>query len=206
MIVRQVLSAEAALLFGLAAGLAGGLLAGQSIGYALFATLTSMAAAGLSPGSRDRAGLFRTGLLVGLAGAAAVAALGLFAGRPWLELGAASAWRRWSAARWRCRWWWSGSCRWWRAVLGYVTDVKLLELANLNHPALKELILQAPGTYHHSILMGSLVEAGGRGHRRQPAAGQGRAPTTTTWARPGTRSTSRRTSGRRTGTTRWRPR
>jgi hypothetical protein len=44
-------------------------------------------------------------------------------------------------------------------VFGYVTDVKLLELANLNHPALKELILQAPGTYHHSILMGSMVEA-----------------------------------------------
>jgi putative nucleotidyltransferase with HDIG domain len=44
------------------------------------------------------------------------------------------------------------------AGFGYVTDVKLLELANLNHPALKELIVQAPGTYHHSILMGSLVE------------------------------------------------
>jgi putative nucleotidyltransferase with HDIG domain len=159
MIVRQVLSAEAALLFGLASGLAGGLLAGQSIGYALFATLTSMAAAGLSPGSRDRAGLFRTGLLVGLAGAAAVAALGLFAGRPWLELGAGAL-----AAL-------VGGALALPVVvvgflpvveggLGYVTDVKLLELANLNHPALKELILQAPGTYHHSILMGSLVEAG----------------------------------------------
>jgi cyclic-di-AMP phosphodiesterase PgpH len=44
-------------------------------------------------------------------------------------------------------------------AFGYVTDVKLLELANLNHPALKELIVQAPGTYHHSILMGSMVEA-----------------------------------------------
>jgi putative nucleotidyltransferase with HDIG domain len=43
-------------------------------------------------------------------------------------------------------------------AFGYVTDVKLLELANLNHPALKELIVQAPGTYHHSILMGSMVE------------------------------------------------
>jgi putative nucleotidyltransferase with HDIG domain len=44
-------------------------------------------------------------------------------------------------------------------AFGYVTDVKLLELANLNHPGLKELIVQAPGTYHHSILMGSLVES-----------------------------------------------
>jgi hypothetical protein len=45
------------------------------------------------------------------------------------------------------------------AVFGYTTDIKLLELANLNHPALKELIVQAPGTYHHSIIIGSLVEA-----------------------------------------------
>jgi cyclic-di-AMP phosphodiesterase PgpH len=44
-------------------------------------------------------------------------------------------------------------------AFGYASDLKLLELANLNHPALKELVLQAPGTYHHSIIMGSLVEA-----------------------------------------------
>jgi hypothetical protein len=44
------------------------------------------------------------------------------------------------------------------ATFGYASDIKLLELANLNHPALKELIVQAPGTYHHSIIIGTLVE------------------------------------------------
>jgi putative nucleotidyltransferase with HDIG domain len=44
-------------------------------------------------------------------------------------------------------------------TFGYLTDVRLLELANLNHPALKELIVHAPGTYHHSIVMGAMVEA-----------------------------------------------
>jgi len=44
-------------------------------------------------------------------------------------------------------------------AFGYLTDVRLLELANLNHPALKELIVHAPGTYHHSIVMGAMVEA-----------------------------------------------
>jgi len=39
------------------------------------------------------------------------------------------------------------------------TDFKLLELANLNQPLLKHLILTAPGTYHHSIVMGTLAEA-----------------------------------------------
>jgi putative nucleotidyltransferase with HDIG domain len=43
-------------------------------------------------------------------------------------------------------------------ALDYLTDIKLLELANLNHPLLKELIVKAPGTYHHSIVVASLVE------------------------------------------------
>jgi len=43
--------------------------------------------------------------------------------------------------------------------LGYTTNVKLLEIANLNHPVLKEMALQAPGTYHHSITVGNLAEA-----------------------------------------------
>lgn len=41
----------------------------------------------------------------------------------------------------------------------YTTDIKLLELANLNSPVLRELMVKAPGTYHHSIIVGNLVEA-----------------------------------------------
>lgn len=44
-------------------------------------------------------------------------------------------------------------------VFGYTTDIKLLELANLDRPLLRKLMLEAPGTYHHSVIVGSLVEA-----------------------------------------------
>jgi putative nucleotidyltransferase with HDIG domain len=44
-------------------------------------------------------------------------------------------------------------------IFGYTTDITLLELANLEQPVLKDLIVQAPGTYHHSIIVGSLAEA-----------------------------------------------
>ncbi|SDH95358.1 HD family phosphohydrolase [Proteiniclasticum ruminis] len=40
-----------------------------------------------------------------------------------------------------------------------VTEIKLLELANPNHPLLKRLQMEAPGTYHHSIMVGNLAEA-----------------------------------------------
>lgn len=41
----------------------------------------------------------------------------------------------------------------------YTTDTKLLELANLDRPILRRLMLEAPGTYHHSVLVGTMVEA-----------------------------------------------
>jgi hypothetical protein len=44
-------------------------------------------------------------------------------------------------------------------VFNYTTDIKLLELANLEHPLLEEMMVNAPGTYHHSILIGNLAKA-----------------------------------------------
>jgi putative nucleotidyltransferase with HDIG domain len=37
--------------------------------------------------------------------------------------------------------------------------IKLLELSNPNHSLLKRLLLEAPGTYHHSLMVGNLAEA-----------------------------------------------
>lgn len=39
-----------------------------------------------------------------------------------------------------------------------VTTVKLLELSNPNSPLLKKLLMEAPGTYHHSVLVSNLSE------------------------------------------------
>ncbi|RLA91194.1 MAG: HD family phosphohydrolase [Deltaproteobacteria bacterium] len=47
-------------------------------------------------------------------------------------------------------------------VFGYVTDIKLLELANLENPLLKSLVMNAQGTYHHSIVVATLGEAAAR--------------------------------------------
>ncbi|NWG12101.1 MAG: HDIG domain-containing protein [Acidobacteria bacterium] len=39
------------------------------------------------------------------------------------------------------------------------TDIRLLELSNLNAPILRRLSVEAPGTYHHSLMLGTLGEA-----------------------------------------------
>jgi len=41
---------------------------------------------------------------------------------------------------------------------GVTTDVSLLELSDQNHPALRRLLMAAPGTYHHSLIVGNLSE------------------------------------------------
>lgn len=45
------------------------------------------------------------------------------------------------------------------SLFGILTDVRLLELSSLNHPLLKQLALEAPGTYNHSLMMATLSEA-----------------------------------------------
>ncbi|MDD5292127.1 MAG: HDIG domain-containing protein [Candidatus Omnitrophica bacterium] len=43
-------------------------------------------------------------------------------------------------------------------IFNVVTNVSLLELSDFNHPLLKRMVLEAPGTYHHSLLVGNLAE------------------------------------------------
>ncbi len=45
------------------------------------------------------------------------------------------------------------------SIFSITTDITLLELSDLNHPLLKRLSLEAPGTYHHSIIVGTLTES-----------------------------------------------
>jgi cyclic-di-AMP phosphodiesterase PgpH len=172
MLVRLLLNQELALFFGLVLSTLVGVMLGNSLFFAVYGILGSLVAATQVARARDRAALFRSGLWVGLVNAGVVLAFGLAAGKgpvrdallaasfagvgsmllvptlvlaltPLLELS-----------------------------FGYASDLKLLELANLNHPALKELIVQSPGTYHHSIIVGSLVEAAAEATGCNPLLGR----------------------------------
>lgn len=45
---------------------------------------------------------------------------------------------------------------------GYTTRFRLMELMNLEQPLLQELMVTAPGTYHHSLIVSNMVEAGAK--------------------------------------------
>jgi cyclic-di-AMP phosphodiesterase PgpH len=43
-------------------------------------------------------------------------------------------------------------------LFNVTTDINLIELLDLNQPLMKSLMISAPGTYHHSVIVGNLVE------------------------------------------------
>jgi len=51
-----------------------------------------------------------------------------------------------------------GTLPFWESIFNSVTSLKLLELANPNQPLIKRLLMEAPGTYHHSLMVGNLAE------------------------------------------------
>ncbi|MDA8441144.1 MAG: HDIG domain-containing protein, partial [Peptococcaceae bacterium] len=52
-----------------------------------------------------------------------------------------------------------GTLHWFETGFKITSSVRLLELSDPNRPLLKRLLMEAPGTYHHSMLVGNLAEA-----------------------------------------------
>jgi hypothetical protein len=53
-----------------------------------------------------------------------------------------------------------GSLPFWESVFEANTSLRLLELTNPNNELLRKLMIEAPGTYHHSLIVANLAETG----------------------------------------------
>jgi putative nucleotidyltransferase with HDIG domain len=161
-----VLSLTASLLFGsalafaatFAASLFTGIVFGLGLPFLTGSALAGVAAIASATGVRRRRDFYRPMLVVAVAYMVAIGAMGLVDGARWDVLLRRSLW---------------GVVAGFGSVLvvtillplleslfSVTTDVTLLELADLNRPILRRLMLEAPGTYHHSLVVGSLTEAG----------------------------------------------
>lgn len=45
------------------------------------------------------------------------------------------------------------------SAFGLISTMKLIELSNPNHPLLKKILTETPGTYHHSVMVANLADA-----------------------------------------------
>jgi putative nucleotidyltransferase with HDIG domain len=52
-----------------------------------------------------------------------------------------------------------GTLPYWEALFNVVTPIRLAEMANPNQPLLRRLLIEAPGTYHHSLMVANMAEA-----------------------------------------------
>jgi len=52
-----------------------------------------------------------------------------------------------------------GSLPLWEVLFGVVTPIKLLDLTNPTNPLMRRLTIEAPGTYHHSLIVANLAES-----------------------------------------------
>lgn len=52
----------------------------------------------------------------------------------------------------------AGMLPFFETVFSILSTMRLIELSNPNHPLLKKILMEAPGTYHHSIMVANLAE------------------------------------------------
>ncbi|MBW2648511.1 MAG: HDIG domain-containing protein, partial [Deltaproteobacteria bacterium] len=105
-----------------------------------------------------RSAFFKTGLLVGVVNMGTIVCLSLLSGNLFM-IGTPLTLTMGLAGGILSGFIVSGLVPLFESLFGYTTDIKLLELANLNQPIFQELLMAAPGTYHHSVIVASLVEA-----------------------------------------------
>jgi hypothetical protein len=157
MLVRMVQSAETAALFAAFVSLVAGMQVRGDLGFTFYALAGSLTAALGAARVMQRGTLMRAGLRVGMANGIVALAL-LLLGNHFSLLAAALALSLAMACGALCGFLVSGLAPVIESVFSYTTDVKLLELANREQSVLRELELRAPGTYHHSMMVGHLAE------------------------------------------------
>jgi putative nucleotidyltransferase with HDIG domain len=157
MLVRLVHNAETSLVFAALVSLLVGLQLGGRVEYALFTLAGSVSAARGVAQVTQRGTVLKAGLRVGLVNLVVVGALQLLRGTlapvpvvVTMALGFIGGALAGVLV--------SGLAPLVETLFAYTTDIKLIELANRDQPLLRELELRAPGTYHHSMMVGHLAE------------------------------------------------
>ncbi len=158
MLIRLVLNSEHAVVFTVFFAVLCGVMADNSLFFMSYVIIGGLVGAGAAKQVKNRMAMMWSGVVVGLVNVVAILAF----------LGLQGELLRLSTLGYSMVGFFSGVLSGFivsatlplvEAAFGYTTDIKLLELANLNHPALRELIMRAPGSYHHSMMVGSLCEA-----------------------------------------------
>ncbi|MDI3270025.1 MAG: HDIG domain-containing protein [Bacillota bacterium] len=161
MMAAILLGPEVALLAVLYEGLAAGLLFDHDVRFAFVGILAGFAAVYSVRRVDQRGAVTRGGVMAALAAMGAILGLELVAGKEaflnplfWRDMALGAGMGLASGILTL------GSVPFLENSFGILTNLRLLEFSDPNHPLLRRLLLEAPGTYHHSLMVANLAEAG----------------------------------------------
>jgi len=157
MLFTMLLTPKLAFTINIALSLFVSLMMGYNIDIFVVAIIGGSAGAIASSDTHQRNDLITAGLVVGLANALAILGIGLINSADIVTVlkqsvlgiingGLSSIFA-------------IGLLPFFESTFDIVTPIKMLELSNPNQPVLRRLLFEAPGTYHHSIIVGNLSEA-----------------------------------------------
>lgn len=161
-----LLDPHVALMMVLASTVLTGVVVGNSLSYLIVALISGVLAIYMVSHLSYRSDLIRAGIVVSLGLASASLISSLLTQESYLSMlsnagvGLASGLTFSLLA--------GGSLMFLESAFRVTTDIKLLEMANPTQPLLKELMINAPGTYNHSIVTGNLAEAAAEQVRANP--------------------------------------
>ncbi|MBO8128557.1 MAG: HDIG domain-containing protein [Peptococcaceae bacterium] len=158
MLIAILIDARLAIIVVAAMAIMLGVMTGNDFRFALVGFLGGIAGVYSVSKLSQRSDLARAGIYVFLANTAAIFTAGLLSDTSWglllassTTLGLANGILSSILA--------NGALPFLENTFGITSSVKLLELSNPGHPLLRRLLMEAPGTYHHSIIVGNLAEA-----------------------------------------------
>ncbi len=157
MMITVLINSRLAILASVVIGLLVGVLIDNSIELAIVTMVGGMIGAYSVSRVSQRSDLVRAGFIVGLANIVSITTLGLMYGDPFLDIllhGVIGVLNGILSSILTL-----GFLPFAEHIFGITSSIKLLEISNPNHPLLKKLMVSAPGTYHHSIIVGNLAEA-----------------------------------------------
>jgi putative nucleotidyltransferase with HDIG domain len=155
MLIAILIDSHLSLLAAIVFGILTAIISGGSLASAIIVITSGIAGTFAVTKISERSDLMRAGLIVGITTACVIAAAGpvtrsLEVSRMWY-LGIANGVLSTVIT--------IGVLPFFENIFKVTTPIKLLELSNPNQPLLRKLLMEAPGTYHHSIIVGNLAEA-----------------------------------------------
>ncbi|MEC8613848.1 MAG: HDIG domain-containing metalloprotein, partial [Verrucomicrobiota bacterium] len=155
-IVAVLVGGAPAVLAALIVAVVFGIIQNNSVEFILIAFLSGVVGAYVSTNIRKRSKLVRSGLLAGATAAIAAAAIGFLNGFSFgivgqqtlvaLVVGLLTGILA------------VGLLPVFEQLFKITTEITLLELTDFNHPLLRRMQMEAPGTYHHSLMVANLSE------------------------------------------------